>query len=67
VHQITSPVLWTDSINRFVIDGFQIFIEVGPNKVLSKLMRDINREVKAINVENMDTLEKCKRFLEENV
>ncbi len=66
VNQITSPVLWTDSMNRFTKDGNSMFIEVGPNKVLSKLMRDINREVKAIQVEDMGSLEKCKRFLEEN-
>lgn len=56
--QITSPVLWMQSIRKLISDGFNYFVEVGPKRVLSGLMRDINREVKIFNVENLETLQK---------
>ena len=56
--QITSPVLWMQSIRKLISDGFNYFVEVGPKRVLSGLMRDIDREVKIFNVENLETLQK---------
>ena len=43
-NQLTSPVLWTQSINNMINDGMLNFIEVGPGKVLQGLIRKINRE-----------------------
>ena len=54
--QITNPVLWLHSIQRLIDDGYSKFLEVGPNKVLTKLMRDINRSVKVLNIEKLDQL-----------
>lgn len=49
VEQVTSPVLWTQSV-RFAIDqGVQVFVEVGPGTVLSGLVRKIERRVKALS------------------
>jgi [acyl-carrier-protein] S-malonyltransferase len=58
--QLTSPVLWADSMQKFIVDGYDLFIEAGPKRVLTGLMRDINRQAKTYNVENMQSL---KRFL----
>jgi [acyl-carrier-protein] S-malonyltransferase len=56
VAQIVSPVLWTDCVDRLIRDGHRLFVEAGPGKVLAGLMRDINREVKALNVQHPDDL-----------
>lgn len=42
--QVTSPVRWTDSMLALRRKGADVFIEVGPGKVLSGLMRQIDRE-----------------------
>jgi [acyl-carrier-protein] S-malonyltransferase len=42
--QVTSPVKWTDSMLALRREGADIFIEAGPGKVLSGLMRQIDRE-----------------------
>lgn len=56
--QVCTPVLWEDSI-RFMIDrGAETFIEIGPGKVLSGLIKKIDKEVKSLNVEDLASLEK---------
>lgn len=42
--QLTSPVLWTQTIERMAADGVTEFIEVGPGNVLQGLVKKINRE-----------------------
>jgi [acyl-carrier-protein] S-malonyltransferase len=42
--QLTSPVLWTQTIERMVTAGITEFIEVGPGNVLQGLVRKINKE-----------------------
>ena len=61
VRQITSPVLWVDTIQRLMTDGYTSYIEVGPGRVLRGLVKDISRQANVGNVENVKTLEK---FLE---
>lgn len=58
INQIISPVLWWYSMEKFIRDGYTLFVEVGPGRVLRGLLREINREVTVFNVENMKTLEK---------
>ncbi|MGE5473101.1 MAG: ACP S-malonyltransferase [Ignavibacteriales bacterium] len=58
VRQVTSPIFWEDSINRMINDGIDTFIEIGPGKVLSGFVRKINKDVKVLNVEDMESLEK---------
>lgn len=43
--QITSPVLWEDSMRRLISDGFSNFYEIGPGKVLIGLMRQIDSSI----------------------
>ena len=61
IRQLTSPVLWVDTIRRFRADGYSAFLEVGPGRVLRGLVKDIDRQADAANVENGRSLEK---FLE---
>ena len=45
VKQVTSPVLWEDSVKKMIADGIGQFIEVGPGKILSGLIKKIDRNV----------------------
>ena len=56
VRQVSSPVRWLESIQLLVREGVDTFVEVGPGKVLSGLMRQISREVKCFNVEDAASL-----------
>lgn len=44
ISQLTAPVKWTQSVQSMVADGAGSFIEVGPGKVLSGLVKKIHRE-----------------------
>ena len=56
IDQICSPVLWQQSMERLLADGHNHFVEIGPKKVLRSLMRRINRNAKALNVEDAASL-----------
>lgn len=45
VKQVTSPVLWEDSVRKMVADGVTSFVEIGPGKVLSGLIKKIDPNV----------------------
>lgn len=55
--QVVRPVRWQASIERLIADGFDRFIEVGPGRVLTGLMRKINRSVTALNYSTAEALE----------
>jgi [acyl-carrier-protein] S-malonyltransferase len=55
--QINNPVLWQKTIENMTEDGFDTFIEVGPGKTLSGLIKKINTEVRIYNVSDTQTLE----------
>ncbi|MDP4664240.1 MAG: ACP S-malonyltransferase [Salibacteraceae bacterium] len=44
IKQLTAPVRWTQSVEQMVADGGTHFVEVGPGKVLSGLVKKIHRE-----------------------
>jgi [acyl-carrier-protein] S-malonyltransferase len=52
VRQVSMPVRWRESMQLLINEGVDTFVEVGPGKVLSGLMRQISREVKCFNVED---------------
>ena len=56
VRQVSSPVRWLESMELLIREGVDTFVEVGPGKVLSGLMRQISREVKCFNVEDAGSL-----------
>ncbi len=47
--QVAKPIRWQASIERLIAEGYDRFAEVGPGRVLTGLMRKINRTVKAVN------------------
>ena len=44
ISQLTSPVKWTQSVNKMIEDGCMNFIEIGPGKVLQGLVKKSNRD-----------------------
>lgn len=54
---IVSPVRFTSELNAMVNDGFDTFVEFGPNKVLTGLVKKTLKGVNAYNIENVKTLE----------
>jgi [acyl-carrier-protein] S-malonyltransferase len=57
VRQVTQPVRWLDSVHEMIEAGVTIFVEVGPGKVLTGLLRQIDRSVRGLNVEDAASLQ----------
>lgn len=53
---ICSPVRFTDELEAMKRDGFDQYIELGPGKVLTGLVSKTLKEVRAVNIENTETL-----------
>lgn len=58
IRQVTGAVRWVDCIGALKAAGAEVFVEVGPGKVLTGLMKQIDPELKALNVEDAGSLEK---------
>ncbi|MGG3306413.1 ACP S-malonyltransferase [Paenibacillus lautus] len=56
VEQVYSPVLWHDSVEWMIAQGVDTFIEIGPGSVLSGLIKKIDKSVKVINVNSLDSV-----------
>ena len=58
IRQVTGAVQWVRSIQELIAAGVQTFVEVGPGKVLTGLLRQIDRSKTGLNVENEESLQK---------
>lgn len=58
VRQVSNAVLWQDSMEKMIADGYDTFVEVGPGKSLTGLMKKINPDVWVHQVEDLKSLEK---------
>jgi [acyl-carrier-protein] S-malonyltransferase len=54
--QLTSPILWQKCMERLLADGVEQFYEIGPGRVLTGLMKRINRKINVINISSLDSL-----------
>jgi [acyl-carrier-protein] S-malonyltransferase len=58
VRQVSTAVRWEESVRLLIEEGVNTFVEVGPGKVLSGLLRQIERSVATLNVEDETSLQK---------
>ena len=63
VDQLTGPVKFTQAATELVRSGATTFVEVGPGNVLSGLVRRIDRSVRTISVNSVDSLERAREAL----
>ena len=56
--QVPNPVRWEQSVRCLAAQGVEHFIEVGPGRVLTGLLKRIDRSLKGSNVEDLKSLEK---------
>jgi [acyl-carrier-protein] S-malonyltransferase len=54
--QLTSPILWQECMGRLLADGVDTFCEIGPGRVLTGLMKRINRKTKVTNVSDLGSV-----------
>lgn len=56
IRQVTAPVRWEESVRLLIDEGVNTFVELGPGRVLTGLLRQIERSVAALNVEDEKSL-----------
>jgi len=57
--QVTSPVLWEDTVRHMAGRGVSVFVEVGPGRTLASLIRRILPEAVVIGVSDTDSLRRA--------
>lgn len=65
VAQADNPVKWIDCVNTMKEFGADTFVEAGPGKTLCGFNRRIDRSLKSVNVENLETLQKTLDYFKE--
>lgn len=66
IEQLYSPVLWEDSVRKMIDMGVDTFIEIGPGKVLSGLIKKVNRTVKTYSVSDEESCQTVINALKED-
>jgi [acyl-carrier-protein] S-malonyltransferase len=56
IRQVSMPVRWEESVRMLIDEGVNTFVEAGPGKVLTGLLRQIERSVTTLNVEDEKSL-----------
>ena len=64
IRQVSAPVRWEAVVRRLLREGVTTFLEVGPGRVLSGLIRKTNRSVRVTNVEDPDSLASAEAMLD---
>jgi [acyl-carrier-protein] S-malonyltransferase len=65
IEQLYSPVLWEDSVMKMIDLGVDTFIEIGPGKVLSGLIKKINRSIKTYSISDEESAQSVIEALKE--
>ena len=63
IRQVSEPVRWLESVEFLTAHGVQSFVEIGPGKVLGGLVRQINRDLRCVNVEDEASLRAAQEAL----
>ena len=54
--QLTCPILWQKCMEKLLAGGVEKFYEIGPGRILTGLMKRINRKTKVINISSLDAI-----------
>ena len=54
IEQITSRVRWRESVNYMIHRGVKDFVEIGPGKILSGLVKKSNKDAKILSINALD-------------
>ena len=57
IQQIESPVRWRETIQFMILNGSNTFVEIGPGKVLSGLIKRIDKEVNVLNIDKVEDIQ----------
>tara|TARA_B100000029_G_scaffold247972_1_gene244906 strand:- start:6679 stop:7605 length:927 start_codon:yes stop_codon:yes gene_type:complete len=60
IKQIESPVRWRESVEYIISKGTNTFVEIGPGKVLTGLIKRINKDVKVLNIDTLEDIQDIK-------
>lgn len=60
--QVYNPVRWEACVRKMIADGVSTFVEIGPGKTLTGFIKKIDKNVKAINIENIQGLNSYLQF-----
>ncbi len=56
IRQVSSPVHFEESVRKMIDDGVDTFVEIGPGKTLIGFVKKINKEVRTLNIEDLESL-----------
>ena len=58
IRQVSNSVLWEECVKAMIADGVDTFVEIGPGKTLIGFIKKLNKDVKTLNVDDLDSLNK---------
>jgi [acyl-carrier-protein] S-malonyltransferase len=64
--QVSRPVRWQQTIERMVLDGATLFVEIGPGKALTGMIRRIAKDAKRVNVESPADFDAARKAIAEH-
>lgn len=65
IRQVSRPVRWQQTIERMVAEGVTLFVEIGPGKALTGMVRRIAKDAKRVNVESPADFEAARKAIAE--
>jgi [acyl-carrier-protein] S-malonyltransferase len=65
IAQIYSPVRWEETIQYLLENGVDTFVEIGPGKVLSGLVKKVHRRANVISIQDLESLQQAVSLLQE--
>jgi [acyl-carrier-protein] S-malonyltransferase len=67
VRQVSAPVRWEAVVRRLASEGVTTYVEVGPGRVLSRLVRKIHREATSVSFARPDDLEAVESAVQSSI
>jgi len=66
VKQLVQPLLWQKCMEKLLDEGIENFYEIGPGRVLTGLMKRINRKIRVINLSDLGSIQKLQALVTDN-